>query len=463
LSLLVTAILSAAFINTPAILYDEPFRPQFHFSAKQNWLNDPNGLVYYKGEYHLFFQHNPSGLGWGNMSWGHAVSPDLVHWNELSLAMVPDDLGTIFSGSAAIDWDNTSGFKSGKEKVMVAAYTAAEVVKVPNHYLQCIAYSNDKGRTWTKYTGNPVALKVVGGDPRIFWYEPERKWIMAVTHWVDGAEGVGLFTSRNLKDWTFMSHTPGFHECPDIFPLPLDGNKKTIKWVLLGGSGDYMVGAFDGHTFTPETAKIKADYGANYYATQTYNDIPARDGRRIQIVWMAGGQYPDMPFNQQMTFPCELTLKSTSEGPRVCRMPVNEIRNIYAKNHKWRNMDIIPGNNLLAGIQGDLFDISAEIDLGNASEVGIKIRGSDASFSTKDQKITCLGKSADLKPINNRIKLRILVDRSSIELFANDGRVSMSSCFVPDPANRNLDLYTTGGTAKVIAINIHELKSIWKK
>ncbi|MDZ7722226.1 MAG: DUF4980 domain-containing protein [candidate division KSB1 bacterium] len=203
-------------------LYREKLRPQFHFSSRRGWNNDPNGLVYYDDEYHLFYQHNPYGWNWGNMHWGHAVSPDLIHWQELPIALYPDELGTMFSGSAVIDSQNTSGFQTGDEKVMVAAYTADG----PEMQVQCIAYSNDKGRTWSKYKGNPVIgdrRDIVGSsnirDPKVFWHDQTNQWIMVLFE----GTGFSIFNSDNLTDWQYKSHVKGFWECPELFELPVDG------------------------------------------------------------------------------------------------------------------------------------------------------------------------------------------------------------------------------------------------
>ena len=268
--------------------YQEQYRPQFHFSPMKNWTNDPNGLVFYKGEYHLFFQHNPTGINWGNMTWGHAVSPDLVHWTQLEHAIHPDKLGTIFSGSAVVDWDNTAGFQTGDEKVIVCIYTSAG-----NPFTQSIAYSNDRGRTWTKYEKNPVLKHIVGGnrDPKVFWHAPTKKWVMAL--FLDGGK-YALFGSPNLKEWTKLSDVPpsGADECPDMFELPVDGDAKNTRWVFWGGNSNYLIGKFDGTTFTKEAGPFRFEHGNNYYAAQSYSDIPKEDGRRIQIAWMHGGRYP---------------------------------------------------------------------------------------------------------------------------------------------------------------------------
>src|SRR5579871_2097633 len=285
------------------VLYDETYRPQFHFSPQRNWMNDTNGLVYYRGNYHLFFQHNPVGIEWGNMTWGHAVSKDLVHWEQLPDALTPDALGTIFSGSAVQDAENTAGFGRGRNSTLVALYTAAGGTSDASKgqpFTQCLAYSTDGGRVWTKYERNPVLKHLRGEnrDPKVVWYGPTRRWIMAL--YLDG-EDFALFSSPDLKTWSHLQDLKlsGGSECPDFFEMPVQGDANRRKWVFTAANGHYLVGDFDGNRFTPEAGPLAADYGANFYAGQTYSDIPANDGRRIQIAWMSGGRYPEMPFNQQ--------------------------------------------------------------------------------------------------------------------------------------------------------------------
>ncbi len=439
-------------------LYAEKHRPQFHFTARANWLNDPNGLVYYKGRYHLFFQHNPSGINWGNMTWGHAVSPDLVHWTQVEHAILPDRLGTIFSGSAVVDRENSSGFGTGSEKPLVAFYTAAGGTSEESNgqpFTQCIAFSTDAGDTWTKYAGNPV-IRHIGGsnrDPKVIRYED--KWLMVL--YIDG-DMFALFESEDTKSWTKIQdfRFPDHSECPDFFPMRLLG---VTKWVLTAANGDYYIGAFDGRRFTPESGPHRADYGANHYAVQTYSDAP--DGRRIQIAWMNGGKYPEMPFNQQMSFPTELKLKSFPEGLRICRLPVREIEGLREKEYVFKDKVLEPGKNLLAGISGHLFDISAQIELKDASGIEIKTLGETIGYSAG--KLTCLGKTADLPPVNGRIKLRILVDRTSIEVYGNDGKVCMTSCFLPTVDQAELSMEVQDGSARVVSMKVFKLKSTWQK
>jgi len=447
-------------------LYAETYRPQFHFTPLRGWTNDPNGLVYYKGEYHLFFQHNPFGTKWGNMTWGHAVSPDLVHWTELGDAIHPDRLGTIFSGSAVVDSQNTAGFQTGDENPIVCIYTSAGETSAWSKgqpFTQSLAYSNDRGRTWTKFSGNPVLKHIVGGnrDPKVVWHEPTRRWIMAL--YLDKND-FALFASPNLKKWTHLQTIamPDCAECPDFFPMPVEGDKNRVKWVLTAANGRYFVGDFDGRKYTPSSGPHDANWGGWYYAVQSYSDIPPADGRRIQLAWMAGGDYPGMPFNQQMNFPGEMTLRALPEGLRICRSPAREIESLRVKTHTLGEASLKPGENPLAAIKAELLDIEAEIEPGLAAQFGFEIRGQRLVYSAKDRTLAFLDKSAKVEPIDGRVRLRILIDRTTVEVYANDGRVPMSICWLPKPDDRGLGLFAAGGSAKIVSLRVHELKSAWQ-
>lgn len=256
-------------------LYQEKYQPQFHFSSRRGWINNPNGLVYYKGEYHLFYQHNPYGCKWGNMHWGHAVSEDLIHWNELGDVLYPDEMGTMFSGSGVVDTYNTSGLKCGAEDPIVLFYTAAggtSIQSTGHPFTQCIAYSIDGGRTWTKYHDNPVIGEIKSGnrDPKVVWHESTGRWLMAL--YLEG-EGYALFASPDLKNWSQFAEyrIEGTGECPDIFELPVDGDPNNKRWVFWSANGSYMIGSFDGRNFVEEYrhitgSSIEAGYS---YAAQT--------------------------------------------------------------------------------------------------------------------------------------------------------------------------------------------------
>lgn len=451
--------------DTVYTTYNEKYRPQFHFTPNKNWMNDPNGLVYYKGEYHLFFQHNPKGTGWGNMTWGHAVSEDLVHWVQLPNAIVPDELGTIFSGSAVVDRNNTAGFQTGDEKVIVAFYTSAgDYAEVKKPFTQSIAYSNDCGRDWKKYGKNPVLghIAAQNRDPKVIWHGPSEKWLMAL--YLNGND-YAFFSSKNLKEWLHLCNInlPGASECPDIFELAVDGDPNNKRWVFWGANSSYVLGSFDGKEFKTESGVLVAESGANFYAAQTWSDIPETDGRRIQIAWMRGGRYPDMPFNQQMSFPCVLTLRSFSEGIRLCRQPVREIEGIHSKEYEWKNEVVKPGANILSDISGELLHIRAELELVNTTEFGIKVRGEAVNYDVDKKEISCLGRKALLKPVSGRINLEILIDRTSIEVFGNDGRVSMSSCFLAKPEDKTLEFYSKEGKVKITSLRVYKLRSIWRQ
>jgi levanase/fructan beta-fructosidase len=454
--------------QSPSPEYDEKYRPQFHFSPKKGWTNDPNGLVYYKGEYHLFFQHNPFDVKWGNMTWGHAVSRDMVRWKQRENVLLPDSMGTMFSGSAVVDWNNTAGLQKGDEKTIVLIYTAAGGTSPESKgqpYTQCLAYSTDGGRTFTKYPGNPVLPHIVGGnrDPKVVWHAPTRQWIMALFL---EASTFSFFASPDLKKWTRLHDisVPKTGECPDFFEMPVEGEPGSTKWVWTGANGNYLVGAFDGKRFVPEVMTQAGHEGSNYYAVQTFSDLPSN--RRVQMSWMSGGRYPDMPFNQQMSFPYELKLRRYGYNSyRLFAMPVREIESLRSGPRTWTDLVLKPGGNPLAGLTGDTWDIVAEIEPGTAKEVGFKLRGRTVTYSVRERAhenaLVTGNKSAPLGLKKGRFRLRILLDRSSVEIFGNDGELVMPFCFLPEE-KAGLELFATGGEAKVVSLSMYALSSIWR-
>ena len=444
-------------------LYQERLRPQFHFSAKQGWLNDPNGLAYYNGMYHLFFQHCPS--TWHGDSpkyWGNAVSRDLVHWEEIGEALAPDTLGAMWSGSAVVDKNNTSGLGQDGKPPLVLIYTAAG-----EPFVQCIASSVD-GRTFTKFAGNPVVKNIAPGDrdPRVFWYGPTKHWVM--TLWVekDGHNTIHFFTSPNLRDWTLASVTVGgaggdnfLYECPDMFELPLDGNSHDKKWVLTAANGEYAVGSFDGRTFTAETAKLPGQRGSGFYAPQTFSEEPK--GRRIQIGWFQT-ETPEMPFNQSMSLPMELRLVSTHEGPRLTWTPIKELESLRAKSHRWSDLTLTSGElNPLAAVHSELVEVRAEFEPSAAGETTFLVRGVPVVYEAKTQEIVVNGHRAPASLQDGKQKLTVFADRTGLEVFAGDGLT-----FVPMPVNLNpgdtsLAVSATNGPTKFHHLEVYELKSAW--
>ncbi len=434
-------------------LYKEKHRPQFHFSSRRGWNNDPNGLVYYKGEYHLYYQHNPYGWAWGNMHWGHAVSSDLVHWQELPIALYPHQFGDwCFSGSAFIDWDNTGGFQSGSEPALIAAYTSTGRG-------ECIAYSNDRGRTFTDYAENPV-VKHKGRDPKVIWYQPGGHWVMAVFDEWEDSRYIAFYTSGDLKNWEFQSRIEGFFECPEIFLLTVDDDPKNQKWVLYAADGNYAIGSFDGKTFTPESEKLQGNYGNCFYASQTYTDIPQEDGRRIQIGW-GRINTPGMPFNQMMTFPVKLTLRKTEEGVRMFAEPVREIESLHTKTHKWDNKKLGADTWQVSEVNTELLHIRGKFDVKEHSILEMNVRGVCITYNSDERKLSCLDKSAPLSPDAGQIQLEILVDRTSVEIFANQGRIYMPIGTILDSENKSLILSSKGNGSSVVSLEVYELKSAW--
>ena len=432
-------------------LYRETLRPQFHFSSRRGWLNDPNGLVFSAGEYHLYYQHNPYGWEWGNMHWGHAVSPDLVHWQELPIAIYPRKFGDwAFSGSAVVDKLNTSGWKRGDEELLVGAYTSTGRG-------ECMIYSNDRGRTWTEFEGNPV-VKHQGRDPRLLWHEPTRRWVMALYNEHEGKRWITFHISPDLKQWTFASRIEGFFECPDLFELPVDGDRAKTKWVLTAASSEYMIGTFDGREFRPETGKLPGHRGEAFYAAQTFSNEP--HGRCVQVGW---GQMktPGMPFNQMMSVPCELSLRTLPEGVRLCWQPVREIEKLRARTTRIDRQLLPPGANPLGQIVGELFDVQAELGVGRAAEIGLGVGGTEIVYDVKKSELSCRGKRGPLRAVDGKVRLRMLCDRTSLEIFGNDGELFMPIALPIDEQRRNLSLIARGGDGNIEALQVHELRSTW--
>ena len=442
--------------------YAEALRPQFHFSAQRGWLNDPNGLIFANDEYHLFFQHSPFDWGGGLKYWGHAVSKDLVHWTEVEEALAPDPLGDMWSGSAVLDAKNTSGFGKDGKPPLVLIYTAAG-----QPFTQCIAWSTD-ARHFTKYAKNPVVANVTpeNRDPRVFWYAPTGHWVMALYVEEASKHTIHFLTSPNLRDWTpasVFSGQPGtnfLYECPDIFPLPLDGDDKKTKWILTGADTQYVVGSFDGNKFTPETSILPGVTGQGFYAPQTFNDEPQH--RRILIGWWRT-ETRGMPFNQSMSLPLELKLITTPNGMKLTYAPVKELESLRATTHTIGSVTVSPtgGTDPIAGIQAELVELRAEFTPGLADEIAFAVRGVPVLYNPKKAELTVGDLHAYAPLIKGKQRLTIYADRTGLEVFASDGL-----CYVPMPLNLNpdnttLSLTVKGAPVTFDALTVHELKSAW--
>jgi fructan beta-fructosidase len=488
--------------------YNEPWRPQYHFTPPMNFMNDPNGLVYYKGEYHLFYQYNPQGTEWGHMSWGHAVSADMLHWKNLPVA-IPEMPGQymIYSGSAVVDWHNASGLcasaNAADPSCLVAIYTAAGT----NSQRQNLAYSNDRGRTWTNYAGNPIAdLKQPDfRDPKVFWHEAERKWVM-VAVLADERKTV-FFDSRDLKNWAFRSSfeiggsDKGQWECPDLFELSVDGNPNSKKWVLIvnrnpgapaGGTGTrYFVGSFDGAHFvneTPATQELWADYGKDFYATNSFSDLPATDQRRIWIGWISNWQYanrePTSIWRGGQSLPRELSLAQSSAGIRLVQRPITQTKALREREFlELSNISVPMAMQAMrmANVRGDTIEIEAELASRDAKEIGFRLRkgGNEETllgFTPETNEVfvdrTHSGQVAFAPEFpgrhkaivwrSSRVKLHVFLDRSSVEAFVNDGEVVLTERIYPSPGSDGIELYSDAGKGRVLSLTVWKLDSVWR-
>lgn len=459
--------------KTDTKYYNEKYRPQVHFSPEKNWLFEPNGFVFYHGEYHLFYQNVSINKKVFSNNLGHAVSKDLINWQHQPVAFIPDEKANTAStcrplaGSAVIDSMNVTGLQQKEEKTMLLFYTDTDGN-------QNLAYSNDKGVKWTKYAKNPI-LKNPGEDahdPKIFYHSPSGKWIMVLYRAKpDGAkgEGISIYNSTDLIHWEYRSHLEGFGECPDLFEVAFEGKPAEKKWVVLSGEGDYKVGTFDGISFKPETELQKLDYGKNFFAAQTLSNSPG--GKVIQIAYMRGGEFPEMPFNGQMSFPTELSLRSAKKGTVLCRKPIAAISSLYDHDVLKKDKNLIPGikGNLLSGIKGDAVFIKAVLHPKSSDSFGFVVRngkqsnGTDIRYETAKKILDINGTRMSLEPVDGKIEFQILIDRSSIELFANQGEQGISTCFSPTAGEDEFVLYTQGGELFVESLEAYTLKTAWSK
>lgn len=467
----------------------EKFRPTYHFSPLYGWMNDPNGMVYKDGEYHLFYQHNPYGSKWGNMHWGHAISKDLINWEHRPDAITPDALGTIFSGSAVVDTDNTAGFGAG---AIVAIYTQNS-----DRQVQSIAYSTDNGRSFTKYENNPVLTSDARDfrDPKVFWHKDTQRWIMLLAV----GQEMQIFSSSNLKDWAFESsfgEGQGAHggvwECPDLFELPVDGTNEK-KWVLLcnlnpggpfGGSAtQYFVGTFNGKEFVNESpSKTKwMDWGKDHYATVTWSDAP--DNRRIAIAWMSNWQYAnDVPTSQYRSpnsVPRDLSLFTVDGETYLQSAPSPELLKLrdISKKRSFKVNGTRTIKDMIAGNEG-AYEIELTIENQHADVIGFRLYNDkgeevDMQYDMKEKKFSMdRRKSGDvgfnenfpmltwtaIESGKDELKLRLFVDKSSVEAFGDGGRFVMTNQVFPSEPYTHIDFYSKGGAYKVDSFVIYKLK-----
>lgn len=430
-------------------IYGQLYRPAFHFSAVRGWLNDPNGLFYYNGQYHMFFQHNPVSRNWGNMHWGHAVSPDLIHWCELECAIYPNKFGTAFSGSAVVDYNNVSNLKSGENPPILLFYTAAgglSKLSEEKNFTQCLAFSTDGGNTFTDYTGNPIIDNIAEGnrDPKVEYDREGERYIM--TLFLDN-DRYAFFKSKNLIEWEKFQeiNVPEENECPDFYPLTINNE---IKWIFSGAHDRYLIGTFNGTRFDPQTKLQQLHYGNNSYASQTWHGD--KYGRRLRISWNTF-EIPDMPFNKSMTFPCEMTLMEDNDEIYLCANPIDEIKNLYLSSQEYNNLE----NGFSCILDSFAYDIEISISKLN-SEIEINFFG--INIKIIDDSLYCCGCSAPLWMSYDRCKLRILADKTGVEIFIDKGQKFLSCGMILD---YNLNQFYINGELLIENLKIHSLKSVF--
>ncbi|WP_165305104.1 glycoside hydrolase family 32 protein [Pedobacter sp. SYP-B3415] len=479
------------------------WRPSYHFTAPKNWLNDPNGPIFINGVYHLYYQHNPFENKWGHMSWGHATSTDLLRWKHLPVAIpeieTPDTTTWIFSGSIVADAKNTSGFGKDGKAPLVAIYTADQPKQKKE--TQALAYSNDGGTTFTQFKGNPVidlGLKDFR-DPNVFWHEPTGKWVMAVA--LPAAHKIQFYSSGDLKKWDLLSefgpqgYTRHVWECPFIVPLPVDGNPGKIKWLMMVSSGgerhpafmQYFVGDFDGKTFksdTPDKTILTVDHGDTFYAAIPYR-LP---DRHTLIGWLMPGKGETFPWRGQMSIPRDLGLVTTADGIRLVQRPAQLVTAALERlpaEKKFISKSFTIGKEKLLSKTGKFEEncwwLEVEFDVSKAGRQGVRLAADpekktfieagydpgkkqlyvDCRTAEKDRKEPQnLFQVADLKAKNGKIKLRVLFDRSSLEVFGNDGEAVISTLVYPQANARQLWLFSDAGSGATASLKLFDMTGI---
>jgi len=477
--------------------YGEKYRPRYHFSAPKNWINDPNGLIYYGGLYQMYYQYNPYSADWGHMSWGHAVSLDLVHWKNLPVA-IPEYNGVqIFSGCNIIDVNNTSGFCKVKD-CLLAFYTA----QTDKGEAQAFAYSNDLGVSYTQYAGNPIIDEglVDHRDPKVIWYEPGKKWVMITA--LPMQFKCRLYSSTDLKHWTHLSDfgvdgsTDGMWEDPDLFELAdEEGN---MRWVLSHAVDvakvEYYIGTFDGTTFTNTESiaqDLYFDYGRDFTEAATFTNEP--NGRRLIWAWLDegiyGGQTPteDEGWRGSLTLIRELKIKRYPEGLRIVSQPIDEYTKLRNENKHWDNVQLNQNQSTLKVQNGNQVEMIAVFTLPtNTSlipkEFGFKVFVGDGQYTTIgynynlglffmdrynsgetdfNPAFPCITFTTLLSPENNQIQLRIFLDQNSVEVFANNGKIAMTNAIYPDPNKNEIIAYAIDGQVTLTSLDTWTLNSIW--
>ncbi len=448
--------------------YNQPLRPQVHYTPITGQIADATGLVKYKGTYHLFYMYDEwSKARRDNKNWGHAISNDMVYWTQepqVTNSIIDNRPG---SGSGIVDWNNSLGLQRGVEKTLVIFYT-------DYGRGMALSFSNDAGKTWIRHKANPV-IPMHGDmrDPNVFWYKPDQSWRMVLYE----RDGFQFYKSTDLVKWDYLSRIEGFYECPDLIEMPVDNNPNNKKWVVIDGNGAYYIGKFDGTKFTPETpvnplgtevfmdGAHKHKYVKDIYATQTWKQSYEGDGPFYQLGFMLINNAPTQKrtWSQQLFFPVELSLRTIKGKLQLCRNPIDGIKQLRYDPHLWSNQTVKPGDDLLKDIKGDVFEIDAAIDLGKAKQLTFNIRGEKAVYSVKEKQLTFLDSKVKVDAPGNKLSLRFIIDRNSVEIYGNQGEANVTRFFYPDEANRSLGLTVEGGNAVLTKFELYRLESIWLK
>lgn len=500
-------------INDTSISSEEAlYRPNFHFTPKKAWMNDPNGMFYYNGYYHLYFQHYPDDNVWGPMHWGHAISTDMIKWQEQPIAIYPDSLGTIFSGSAVVDISNSSGFgETEKVAPIVAIYTNSLKLEGSDNWkqTQSIAYSNDEGQTFTKYEGNPVIDnddKKDFRDPKVSWDEERNKWVMVLA----AGDKIMFYDSKNLKDWQYLSEFGqdigghgGVWECPDLFKLPVKGTND-YKWVLFvsinpggpnGGSAtQYFVGDFDGETFKMdpefetslrENHNYWIDFGKDNYAGVSFSNARKKDGSILMMGWMSNWLYaqivPTETWRSAMTVARTIQLSKNNAGYRLITNPVNELKNYRSTKYKKESITVNKEIKIIGSEVIDLASAEFNFNISEGSNTSFHYKLSNASGDellfgfnheknyffvdrSKSGKTLFSNKFSDkisIAPrtsLNKNISGTILLDKTSIEIFYDNGETVITEIFFPNAPYTKLSIEPKNQVFTLDYIEAHKLK-----
>ncbi len=465
-----------AFAQEEEVDFSQVYRSQFHFTSAKNWIGSPSGVIFSEKDslYHLFYEYSTVDVTPVYLNMGHAVSRDLIHWEYKPVALEPDDdtrdlyKCTIRAGSVLVDSNNALGKQEGDQPTWVMFYTSYE----------CgirLAYSTDGGDNWVKYASNPLIPYKASENarsPKVFWYQPNQCFVMVLARdpeSEDIPDGFSFYTSNNLIDWTHQSDYIGLKGNPDMYQLPVNNHQDETYWVVTDSVGSYMIGEFDGKRFKPTTELLTSVYGKYSGATTFTASDSDGDSRVVQIASIGDIQQPDMPFAGQLSFPVELQLRTYPEGMRLLKQPIREIEQLQERPFEVKDKNVIPGldKNPIKRIKGDCFRMKGVFQLKSVSSFGYVIRadksgnGTEIRYDATRNRLSCLGVTANLQPEDGKIKLDVLVDRSSVEVFANDGRVLISGTFAPKGDSGEYILYNTGGELYIEDLSIFPMKSVF--